>query len=187
MLLTGFFLSCDETNEAGKYDYWQERNETFVDSLQRVYDAKTDPDLHYVIDQRDKSQRIFYKKIKSVDEGQPPYLTSEVRLFYRGMFIDETVFFTNPGEKFYTRLYGQLDVFDSNFKGDDPSEFDTPATFRVSGVITGWIEVLQWMKPGERWEVYIPWRSAYGASGLTAIPGYSTLIFDMELLEVVKY
>lgn len=187
------FFSCEETKEPGKYDNWRERNEAFIDSLQSVFDSKTDPSLFYVVDSRDKSQNIFFKKIKSVNEGTAPVLTSSVKCFYRGMFINEAVFAMAPSPKFYTRQYKQLDVFDQNFAGDDPSAFDSPTVFPVNALINGWIEILQWMKPGERWEIYIPWASAYGSSdrvdtsGNVSVPAYSTLIFDMELLEVTEY
>jgi FKBP-type peptidyl-prolyl cis-trans isomerase FklB len=64
--------------------------------------------------------------------------------------------------------------------------FDAPSTFTVTygSVITGWWEVLQRMGVGERWEVYIPWDLAYGSSGSSSILGYSTLIFDMQLLRI---
>ena len=66
----------------------------------------------------------------------------------------------------------------------DPSEGDSPTTiFQVSGVITGWGEVLQRMEVGDRWKVYIPWDYAYGSSGTTGILGYSALVFDITLLD----
>ncbi|KAA6314759.1 FKBP-type 22 kDa peptidyl-prolyl cis-trans isomerase [termite gut metagenome] len=170
LLLSSFacmYVSCEETEETGKYDNWQARNEAFIDSLQQVYDAKTDPELLSVVDSRDKSQKIFYKKrIRAEEETLSPYFTSKVTVFYRGMLINE-------------------EVFEQNFTEDIPSEFDTPASFIVSNVINGWIEILQRMKTGERWEVYIPWKSAYGSTGSGSIPGYSTLIFDV-LLEDFK-
>ncbi|KAA6338167.1 FKBP-type 22 kDa peptidyl-prolyl cis-trans isomerase [termite gut metagenome] len=177
------FMACEETVEVGKYDNWQARNEAFIDSLQQVYDAKTDPELLSVIDSRDKSQRLFFKKLpgSTVKENKSPFLTDSVDTFYRGMLINEKVFAKAPSPKYYTTLYKELDVFDSNFSEDNPSEFNNPATFGVSMVVSGWIEILQRMKVGERWEIYIPWRSAYGSQAYQTIPGYSTLIFDIQL------
>jgi FKBP-type peptidyl-prolyl cis-trans isomerase FklB len=176
-------VSCEEKEEAGKYDNWQARSEAFIDSLQQVYDKKTDPELLYVVDSRDKSQKIFYKKLLgSVEKGElSPYFTSTVVVFYRGMLINEKVFGTAPAPRYYTALYKSLDVFEQNFTEGAPSEFDSPASFTVSKVISGWIEILQQMKKGERWEIYIPWKSAYGANDSGSIPGYSTLIFDVLL------
>lgn len=72
----------------------------------------------------------------------------------------------------------------------DPGPFDSPTkfviqTFITVGGVSGWAEILQRMRVGERWLVYIPWELAYGASGTDDIPGYSTLIFDMQLEEIL--
>jgi len=72
----------------------------------------------------------------------------------------------------------------------DGSEFDssyargTPATFTVSGVIQGWQEALVLMKPGAKWQLFVPPELAYGASARPGIPGGSLLIFDVELQSV---
>jgi len=73
----------------------------------------------------------------------------------------------------------------------DGKEFDSsygrgdPATFGVNQVIAGWTEVLQLMVIGDKWEVFIPWEKAYGARGSPPrIPGYSSLIFTVELLGI---
>ena len=62
---------------------------------------------------------------------------------------------------------------------------DVPSQFLVNGVITGWTTALQYMHPGDVWRIYIPYSLAYGesgnSSGSVTIPGYSTLIFDVEL------
>jgi FKBP-type peptidyl-prolyl cis-trans isomerase FklB len=182
-LLVFAITACEETGEVGKYDNWQARNEAFIDSLQNICDAESDLELLSVTDQRDKSQRIFYKKLpeSSIKENESPYLTDSVSVFYRGMLINEQVFATAPIPKYYTSLYKKLDVFDQNFTGDNPSEFDNFTTFKVNRVINGWIEILQHMKIGERWEIYIPWKIAYGSENNGNIPGYSTLIFYLQL------
>ena len=119
---------------------------------------------------------IYYKVMPSMTDhvvkaGSPKY-TDYVKVYYKG-----------------TNILGEY--FDGNFKGDNPvvneenpSEGDSPTTiFQVSGVITGWGEVLQRMEVGDRWKVYIPWEYAYGSSGTTGILGYSALVFDITLLD----
>ena len=59
-----------------------------------------------------------------------------------------------------------------------------PATFGVSGVIKGWQEALVMMKPGAKWELFVPPELAYGASPRPGIPGDSLLKFDVEVLSV---
>jgi FKBP-type peptidyl-prolyl cis-trans isomerase FklB len=72
----------------------------------------------------------------------------------------------------------------------DGSEFDStytrgaPASFAVNGVIPGWQEALVLMKPGAKWQLFVPPELAYGVSPKPGIPGGSLLIFDVELLSV---
>lgn len=69
--------------------------------------------------------------------------------------------------------------FDSSYKRNQP------ATFGVTQVIKGWTEALQKMPVGSKWELYIPHNLAYGERKTGNIPPYSTLIFTVELLEIV--
>lgn len=85
------------------------------------------------------------------------------------------------------------DTVVTNYRGTviDGRQFDssydrgTPATFPVKGVIKGWTEALQLMKVGAKWQLFIPSELAYGASKRSeVIQPNSTLIFDIELLEI---
>jgi FKBP-type peptidyl-prolyl cis-trans isomerase FklB len=167
LLLALSLASCEETVEIGAYDNWQERNEAFIDSLQQVYDTNSDQSLNYITDEYDKEQKIFFKKLTSVPTGQTPLYTDSVRVFYRGTLINDV-------------------VFDKNFSGADPSVTDAPTDFNVNALISGWTWALQYMKVGERWMLYIPWKSGYGSAGTTGILGYSTLIFDVRLEKILQ-
>ena len=93
-------------------------------------------------------------------EGESPTADDQVRIHYTGQLIDET-------------------EFDSSRDGE-------PVTFPVGGVIPGFAEGLQLMKPGATYRFYVPSDLAYGEQGSPPnIPGNATLIFDVELLEVV--
>ena len=102
---------------------------------------------------------LQYKVLKSGD-GKSPKLSSTVEVHYAGRLLDGT-------------------EFDSSYKRDKP--FSTS----VTGVIKGWTEILQLMKEGDKWEVYIPSELAYGerGSGPTIGPN-AALIFEMELISV---
>ena len=180
------FTSCDETEEVNKYADWRNRNEAFIDSLKSVYDAKTDPELIQIIPYAEKNYPIYAKKLKTVTSGETPLYTDSVTAFYRGMLINEAVFCAATTPHYYTKLYQSLDVFDKNFEGEEPNAFESPTKFFVNGVVAGWREVLQRMKVGERWEVYIPWQQGYGSSVSGTIPAYSTLIFDVNLVSIIK-
>lgn len=74
----------------------------------------------------------------------------------------------------------------------DGTKFDSsvdrgqPAEFPVAGVIPGWTEALQLMKVGSKYKLFIPAELAYGPSGRPGIPANSALVFEVELLEIVK-
>lgn len=180
------FTSCDETEEVNKYADWRNRNEAFIDSLKSVYDAKTDPELIQIIPYAEKNYPIYAKKLKTVTSGETPLYTDSVTAYYRGMLINEAVFGAATTPHYYTKLYQSLDVFDKNFEGEEPNAFESPTTFIVNEQVYGWVEVLQRMKVGERWEIYIPWQQGYGSAGKLSIPGYSTLIFDLNLVSIIK-
>ena len=77
-----------------------------------------------------------------------------------------------------TLLNGQQ--FDSSRDRGQPYET------RLDAVISGWTEVLQLMSQGDRYKVWIPYQLAYGNQGSGQIPGGAALVFDMELVEIVK-
>ena len=80
----------------------------------------------------------------------------------------------------YTGTFEDGTVFDSSYGG-------TPLTIGAGQVIPGWTEALVMMKPGSKWEVYIPYNLAYGEQGSPPrIPPYSDLVFTVELLGVKK-
>jgi FKBP-type peptidyl-prolyl cis-trans isomerase FklB len=94
-------------------------------------------------------------------EGAIPARKDRVRVHYTGKLIDGT-------------------VFDSSVMRGEPAEFP------VSGVIPGWIEALTLMPVGSKWELTIPQNLAYGERGAGAsIPPFSTMIFEVELLEIL--
>lgn len=69
-------------------------------------------------------------------------------------------------------------------------DYSEESAFYLSGVISGWQEVLSKMPQGSHWKIYLPHDKAYGATGSTgaygnfSVPPYSTLIFDIELIDV---
>ena len=194
LFLVGTFVSCEEVQEEGKYDNWQKRNEAFIDSLKREtgekYVATEDQAREmkvgtlYAIDVQTQgttlnSQYIYCKKLTRNDEGRRPLYTESVSANYYGTLI--------TGDKFDGTFVGYSATDRGELNGEEkmPTAFDSPANFSVQGVIPGWTTVLQYMRTGERWIVYIPWSCAYGAEDKGSIPGYSALTFDM-ILETVQ-
>jgi len=102
---------------------------------------------------------LQYKVLKE-GEGAKPGPESNVKVNYKGTLIDGT-------------------EFDSSYKRGQP------ATFQVGRVIKGWVEGLQLMKAGSKYEFYIPSELAYGDRGAGPVIGpNSVLVFEVELLEV---
>lgn len=102
---------------------------------------------------------LQYSIIKEAD-GQKPSARDTVEVMYHGTFINNKVF-----DSTYTR--GQS------------------ISFPLNGVIAGWTEGLQLMSVGSIYKFYIPYHLAYGERGYPgAIPGYSTLIFEVELIAI---
>lgn len=182
ILLALMVTACSETKEENKYGNWRERNEEFIDSISNVYDSKLDPNLLAITDQKDKSQRVYYKIREAASSGEKPFLTSRVNVYYRGMILKDGGLDKLPVEGMLTSAYKNLTVFDGNIKGDNPDPtIDTTVEFQVNSLISGMTEVLQHMRPGDRWELYIPHQIGYGIYGNEAIPGYSVLMFDLTL------
>ncbi len=100
-------------------------------------------------------------EILTAGDGDKPVATSTVRTHYHGTLIDGT-------------------VFDSSYDRGQPAEFP------VNGVIAGWTEALQMMPVGSKWRLTVPYNLAYGERGAGgAIGPYQTLVFDVELLDIV--
>ena len=71
-------------------------------------------------------------------------------------------------------------VFDSSVDRGQPAEFG------VNQVIKGWVEGLQLMPVGSKYKLYIPQELAYGSQSQGQIKPFSTVIFEVELIEIVK-
>ena len=103
---------------------------------------------------------LEYKVISAGDRKAPAVApTDGVTVQYRGKLLDGT-------------------EFDSTYARG------APATFTVNGVIPGWQEALVLMKPGAKWQLFVPPELAYGARPQPGIPGGALLIFDVELVSV---
>ncbi|MFC4701665.1 FKBP-type peptidyl-prolyl cis-trans isomerase [Glaciecola siphonariae] len=104
---------------------------------------------------------LQYEVINKADADKSPTADSTVRVHYHGTLLDGS-------------------VFDSSYDRGQPAEFP------VGGVIKGWTEALQIMNVGDKWRLYVPHDLAYGEQGAGgAIGPYSTLVFDVELLDII--
>ena len=102
---------------------------------------------------------IYYKVLQSGEGKVSPTVRSIVSVHYKGSLID--------GKE-----------FDNSYKRN------CPEAFRLCEVIDGWQLALQQMHVGDKWVIYIPSEMGYGSKASGPIPGFSTLIFEVELLGI---
>jgi len=101
-------------------------------------------------------------QVLTAGDGEKPKATDKVKCHYHGTLINGA-------------------VFDSSVQRKEPAEFG------VNQVIPGWVEALQLMNVGSKWRLFVPAALAYGEQGAgEAIEPNSTLIFDVELLDIIK-
>lgn len=198
------FMSCaEDTTVEDPYANWEDRNVRYLDSIADVARANEIPELNevgkwvikcnYKISNESSlnpglggssvSSNPFetppsvndsvYMKILEVGErdGNSPFFTDTVSVYYRGELINGT-------------------VFDQNYSGDLDTEVHVPTHFalqadQTDGLILGWITALQYMKEGDRVELYIPSALGYGTQSQSSIPANSVLKFDLKLEKVI--
>ena len=168
--------SCDESSEAGEFDNWQQRNTQFIDSIATVARANSYGDWKVILFQELDSTKQWgngdYVYCRVIEEGSGtthPLFTDSVVVNYSGRLMPSAT-------------YPDGYLFDSSYKGELDPTFNVPATMLLSGTVNGFSTAVQQMTDGDVWEVYIPYQLGYGAEGRTGIPGYSTLIFDINLV-----
>lgn len=200
------FMSCaEDTTMEDPYANWDDRNVRYLDSIADVARANEIPELNevgkwvikcnYKISNESSlnpglggssvSTNPFetppsvndsvYMKVLEVGEGSnriSPLYTDTVSVYYRGELINGT-------------------VFDQNYSGDLDTEVHVPTHFalqadQTDGLIVGWITALQYMKEGDRIELYIPSALGYGTQSQSSIPANSVLKFDLKLEKVIR-
>lgn len=139
-----------------------EKQRTFLDKQFKENKSKGEEFLAKVKKDNPKkvkelSDGILYEVIKTGKSKQQPTLTDTVKVSYKGATID--------GKE-----------FDSNQNIE----------LGLNGLIKGWQTALQKMHPGDHWKLYIPADQAYGERGTPGIMPNSTLVFDIELHDIVK-
>ena len=150
------------------YQEAQELIDEYFRKLQEQSSEKTISEGKAFLESNGKRPEVITLKsglqyeIINKGNGNLPKASDKVRVHYHGTLIDGT-------------------VFDSSVRRGEP------ATFGVTQVISGWVEALQLMPVGSKWKLYIPSNLAYGAQGAGQHIGpHTTLIFEVELLDIVK-
>jgi FKBP-type peptidyl-prolyl cis-trans isomerase FkpA len=143
--------------------YMQKRQ---ADQMKKMYGKNIDEGEKFLADnkKRDGVQETasgLQYEVVTMGTGAKPTAVDMVKVHYTGKLLDST-------------------TFDSSVDRGEPVEFG------VNQVIQGWQEGLQLMPVGSKFKFYIPYELAYGEQGTGPIPPFSTLVFDVELLDIVK-
>lgn len=170
--LSVVFTSCkDDDNDDGIDEAWKAENEA-------AFQAKAnDPDFTQISVPGAGEYYIYAKKLKE-GNGLPIYYNSRVKVYYKGWLIN-----SENGDYFDKREFedGAPAKFAVSTSSANYNSYSNPNGY--SAPILGWTIALQNMVVGDKWEVWIPQELAYGANKQNTIPAYSTLIFEIEVVE----
>ncbi|MDR1722440.1 MAG: FKBP-type peptidyl-prolyl cis-trans isomerase [Tannerella sp.] len=168
--LAAVFSSCKDDDDDKGAQAWMLANQQAINAI------KSNPE--YTELPSPGNEGSIYYKVITKGTGAKIYYTSTVSCYYKGWFAaDHTYYSIKNGDVFQKLLYG-----------------DGPAFTAVVGtdVISGWKTALENMVEGDKWEIWVPYQLGYGSSdrtdsnGYVSIPGYATLVFEIEVVKVVQ-
>lgn len=170
-LHASLFTSCSESEDetTDEYANWQPRNDSFIASVAGKYQRLK----AYTKDQAAEgalTDYIYYEVLETGEGTDSPLFTDSVRVSYRGRLIPSA-------------SYPEGYVFDECYTGDFSWKTTAVRDGVVSGYVTGFTTALQHMHRGDRWRIYVPYQLGYNKTEKTGIPIYSTLIFDLALVD----
>jgi FKBP-type peptidyl-prolyl cis-trans isomerase FklB len=177
-------VSCGETKEVDDRANWKQRNSEFISRIasqcgdltpETAQEGDMFKLLNYSLDPEKQwgDQSYVYCKVlqKSADTLSPLY-TDSVRINYRLRLIP-------------TDNYPEGQVMDRSFMTPDlDPDINIPSSFMVSSMIDGVGTAVMHMHRGDYWLLYIPSGMGYGKNGKSTIPGYSALVFEINLTEI---
>ena len=179
------FISCAETKDTDDHANWKERNASYISSIASKCSDLTPQTakkgdmfrlLSYNLskDNDDLGDGSFvYCQVLQKGEGTvSPNFTDSIRINYRVRLIP-------------TDNYPDGQVIDRSFMTAklDPN-VNIPSSFKVSSLIEGVATAIINMHCGDFWMVYIPYGLGYGSKDKSSIPGYSALIYEINLTEI---
>lgn len=196
------FTSCSESDDNGSTDEfsnWQERNDQYFatvrsNALKQIANAKrANGDewqshsnwLAFLSFSRSATatnntshDSIFVEVLERGTGSGCPLATDKVRVYYAGRLIPTT---QHPDGKMFDHS-GQSALMEKIF--DHATA--TPAAFPVSELTRGFATAVQHMHIGDKWRIYVPQELGYKDAKRTNVPAYSTLIFDVELVQFAR-
>lgn len=201
VICSSILLSCkdDDGEKNNEFSNWKSRNEAFFESvrntaIKEIRQARAQYQDNwadhcnwrafqsYSLGQgstaNSMDDTIYVKVIRSGNGSGCPLSTDSVRVFYAGRLM--------PSESYKDGIMfdhsGQSNVMNNIFD----HQTGAPASFSVSGKVRGFATALQYMHIGDLWQIYIPYKLGYKESSSGSVPAYSTLVFDVELLQYAR-
>lgn len=183
--LFGFLLlsSCTESDDSvEEFADWQNKNQTYWDNLYTATQQK--------IAAGDTSWKIIRKWSleESVATANTDYIIAHVLTEGEGTvspLYTDTVAIRYKGRLLPSASYAEGYEFDSTWKSATTADTSLPTLMTMTSsqrMTDGFATALQNMHRGDEWEVYIPWTLAYGTTDYSAIPAYSVLTFNLQLV-----
>ena len=183
------FVSCSEADDTPEeFANWQAKNEAYFEEQYQKHLAASTA-TSFVLKSYTKGDSLSFDKISHTDcilvdvlpsdftplgdKTMRPLYTDDVAIHYRGYLLPSLSY---PSGLEFDISYSQM--FAKNISGAEP------VILSVSGVKPGFATALQHMHPGDYWRVTIPYQLGYGVSGSGSIPGYSTLMFEIRLVDI---
>ncbi len=181
--------SCSESDgEEGEYDNWEKRNEAYFNSIYTQAETAINSGDNswkiirtYTKDELTAKAKTDFIVVHVETEGtgtESPIYSDKVRVHYRGNYMPSA-------------SYKDGYQFDSSWTGEYDLKTMKPTDISVSEKGSGFSTALMNMHKGDRWTVYIPYTLGYGtsdyqkSSSSPTIPGYSTLRFDLTLVDYI--
>ena len=175
------FVSCKEADEEEpEWANWKQRNEAYFEQQYATHSAQTASS--YVLPNWGEASS---KALSEVAHTQ----CILVDVLATGQeddaspFYNDTVVVNYSGRLMPSASYAAGYEFDRSWLSTYDPEVDVPYQVAVNGVVDGFSTALQHMHRGDRWRVTVPYQLGYGSTDRTSIPAYSTLIFDIELVD----
>ena len=172
LLIVLLMTSCKKDNENPYLETWKQQNEKAFNDL------AFNPDFTE-LRMPGSAESIYYRIIQK-GEGKRVFYNSRAEVYYKGWFVVTNADMNKTaGTVFDYRLFNDGITFKLAVSEQAIDNNVYPL------VITGWSIALQYMVEGDKWEVWIPYRYAYGEAGQGSIPGFSTLAFEIELIKAI--
>ena len=177
IVLSVALVSCSESKGAAdEYDDWQNRNEAY---FERIYQHASGSSAMRLLPKWSlgvstvsvpHTDYIVAEVLESGDDGPSPLYTDSVEVHYVGRLMPST-------------SYPEGLVFERSYARSFDPDISPSKKMSVSGLTRGFATALMNMHRGDHWRITVPYQLGYGATASSTIPAYSTLIFDIRLVD----